>query len=88
MKTNSMRKLTKTRKSKAPVAPVQPLIPVYVTDPPISVRMFNLESRVMNIEKQIIALQLVIREHAGYTDAIDNDVEDLLDDAFGGETNS
>lgn len=40
--------------------------------------------RIDKLEKQIAALQLVIRELTGYTDAIDVDVEELLDDAFGG----
>lgn len=43
----------------------------------------TLESRVALLEQQILALQLVIRETAGYADAIGEDVNDVMDEVFG-----
>jgi hypothetical protein len=39
---------------------------------------------VETIKRQILALQLVIREMAEYSDAISEDVDDLLDESPGG----
>lgn len=78
-----MRTLTTGKtKTNAPVLPVT----VYI-DPTLeslNLRIAKLETASTLHTNQIAALQLVIREHAGYTDAIDVDVEELLDDAFGG----
>ena len=40
----------------------------------------SIESRVLRVERQIEVLQLVIRELTGFTDAVAEDVDDLLDE--------
>jgi prefoldin subunit 5 len=44
----------------------------------------TLEKRVATLERQITALQLVLRELTGYTDAVAADVDDMLDEQDSG----
>lgn len=46
---------------------------------------FSTDERLNRMEAQIHALQLVIREMAGYTDAVSEDVDELLGEVFGDE---
>ena len=44
----------------------------------------TLAERIMLVERQIAALQLVIRELTGFTDAVAADVDDMLDEQDSG----
>lgn len=56
---------------------------------PTKTRKTNSEtdsSRITHLESQVAAIQLVLRELAGFTEAVSEDVDELLDGGEGGES--